>query len=161
MDFFEMQIRIDVTTQTLEWVVGGEVVRCSAISTSRYGLGTEEGSQRTPTGEFVIAEKHGEGAGLGEILVSRVATGRVGEEGDDRDHVQTRILWLSGLGEENANTYGRYIYIHGTNAESKLGTAASCGCVRMGNEEVRDLFERVEVGTRVEIVGGEGGEGAR
>jgi lipoprotein-anchoring transpeptidase ErfK/SrfK len=89
-----------------------------------------------------------------------VATGRVGEEGDERDHVQTRILWLSGLGEENANTYGRYIYIHGTNAESKLGTPASCGCVRMGNEEVRDLFERVEVGTRVEIVGGEGGAGA-
>ena len=53
---------------------------------------------------------------------------------------------------ENANTHDRYIYIHGTNAESQLGTPASHGCVRMANEDVIDLYERVPVGSAVEII---------
>lgn len=80
-----------------------------------------------------------------------MATGRFGQETDDHDHVQTRILWLAGLDPGNANTYERYIYIHGTNAESRLGTPASFGCVRMANEDVIDLYDRVTVGTAVEI----------
>ena len=35
----------------------------------------------------------------------------------------------------------RYIYIHGTNHEERLGRPASIGCVRMGNSEVIDLYE--------------------
>jgi L,D-transpeptidase YbiS len=65
--------------------------------------------------------------------------------------VQTRILWLEGLDPANANTLERYIYIHGTNAESQLGTPASFGCVRMNNDDVCDLFDRVETGTPVQI----------
>jgi lipoprotein-anchoring transpeptidase ErfK/SrfK len=52
---------------------------------------------------------------------------------------------------ENANTFSRYIYIHGTNAESLLGTPASLGCIRMNNIDVIDLYDRVDVGTPVEI----------
>ena len=78
-------------------------------------------------------------------------TGRFGAEGDEHDHVQTRILWLEGLDAENANTLDRYIYIHGTNAESQLGTPASHGCVRMNNDDIIDLYARVPAGTEVEI----------
>ncbi len=60
-------------------------------------------------------------------------------------------MWLEGLEPENANTHDRYIYIHGTNSESKLGSPVSFGCVRMGNRDVIDLYNRVEVGTPVEI----------
>ena len=88
----------------------------------------------------------------GEIFISRAPTGRIGAEADDHDHVQTRILWLDGLDAANANTRDRYIYIHGTNAESRLGTPASYGCVRMGNEDIIDLCARVPVGAAVEIV---------
>ena len=146
-----MQIRIHVPSQTLDLIEHGEVVRRYVISTSRHGLGTEPGSHRTPAGHFRIAEKHGDGAPPGEIFVSRVPTGRFGEKGDETDHVQTRILWLAGLDAENANTFDRYIYIHGTNAESQLGTPASHGCVRLSNDDVIDLFDRVEAGTEVEI----------
>ncbi len=147
-----MQIRIHVPSQTLDLLDdNGQPTRCYVISTSRYGLGTEPGSNKTPTGCFRIAEKVGDGAPPGEIFVSRVPTGRFGEEGDEKDHVQTRILWLDGLDPDNANTHSRYIYIHGTNAESQLGTPASHGCVRMSNLDVIDLYERVPVGTRVEI----------
>ena len=144
-------LRIHIPSQTLDLIDGDTLLRRYAISTSRHGPGTEPGSHRTPCGRFRIAEKIGDGAPPGEIFVSRVPTGRFGEEGDESDHVQTRILWLAGLDPENANTFDRYIYIHGTNAESLLGTPASHGCVRLSNDDVIDLYDRVEVGTAVEI----------
>jgi L,D-transpeptidase YbiS len=147
-----MQIRVHTPSQTLDLLDdAGETIRCYAISTSRFGLGTEPGSFKTPTGHFRIAEKIGDGAPPGEIFVSRVPTGKFGTEEDEHDHVQTRILWLDGLDSDNANTHERYVYIHGTNAESRLGTPASFGCVRMSNLDVIDLYDRVPAGTAVEI----------
>jgi lipoprotein-anchoring transpeptidase ErfK/SrfK len=67
------------------------------------------------------------------------------------DLVMTRILWLDGLEPRNANTHDRYVYIHGTNHEDEIGTAASHGCIRMRNTDVLELFERVDAGTPVEI----------
>ena len=147
-----MQILVHVPSQTLDLLDGGALVRRYAVSTSRFGLGTEPGSNKTPTGLFRIAEKIGDGAMPGEIFISRAPTGRIGAEADDHDHVQTRILWLDGLDAANANTRDRYIYIHGTNAESRLGTPASYGCVRMGNEDIIDLYARVPAGAAVEIL---------
>ena len=63
----------------------------------------------------------------------------------------TRILWLDGIEPGNANTYDRYIYIHGTNHEDQIGRPASHGCVRMKNADVAELFRRVAVGTPVII----------
>jgi lipoprotein-anchoring transpeptidase ErfK/SrfK len=147
-----MQIRIHVPSQTLDLIDDqGEIIRCYAISTSRFGLGSEPGSNKTPTGCFRIAERIGDGAPPGEIFVSREPTGRIGQEGDEKDHVQTRILWLDCLDPDNANTFDRYIYIHGTNAESQLGTPASYGCVRMSNLDMIDLYGQVAAGTTVEI----------
>jgi lipoprotein-anchoring transpeptidase ErfK/SrfK len=39
--------------------------------------------------------------------------------------------------------------IHGTNEPSTIGQAVSSGCIRMTNEDVTDLYERVRVGARV------------
>jgi L,D-transpeptidase YbiS len=147
-----MQIRVHVPSQTLDVLDdAGSLQRRYVISTSRFGLGFQPGSNKTPVGRFRIGEKVGDGAVPGEIFVSRKPTGECGQEGDPEDRVQTRILWLEGLDPENANTRERYIYIHGTNAESHLGTPASHGCIRMSNLDVIDLFELVEVGTEVWI----------
>ncbi len=153
---FAMSTRlyVHVPSQTLDLLVDEKLVRRYAISTSRFGLGFEPGSHQTPTGRFRIAEKHGDGAPSGMVFKSRVATGQIGREEDEQDHVQTRILWLAGEEPHNANTYDRYIYIHGTNAESRLGTPASEGCVRMRNDDVIDLYERVAIGTEVVIDAG-------
>ena len=63
-----MQIRIHTPSQTLDLIDdAGETVRRYAISTSRFGLGTEPGSFKTPTGRFCVAEKIGDGAPPGEI----------------------------------------------------------------------------------------------
>jgi L,D-transpeptidase YbiS len=149
-----MQIYVHVPSQTLDLLDdGGALVRRYVISTSRFGLGFEEGSQKTPTGRFRVGEKIGQGAEPGSIFVGREPIGQIGRDGDSEDHVQTRILWLEGLDPENANTRERYIYIHGTNSESQLGLPASHGCVRMGNDDVVDLFDRVECGVEVRIEG--------
>jgi lipoprotein-anchoring transpeptidase ErfK/SrfK len=41
--------------------------------------------------------------------------------------------------------------IHGTNRPNSIGTYASYGCIRMFNEDIVDLFERVRVGTPVVV----------
>ncbi|GJD57735.1 L,D-transpeptidase [Methylobacterium dankookense] len=46
---------------------------------------------------------------------------------------------------------GQYA-IHGTNRPSSIGTWASYGCIRMYNQDVVDLYERVDVGTPVTLV---------
>ena len=42
--------------------------------------------------------------------------------------------------------------IHGTNQPWTIGGAVSSGCIRMRNEDVVDLYERVPVGTTVEVI---------
>lgn len=42
--------------------------------------------------------------------------------------------------------------IHGSNEPETIGQAVSSGCIRMLNEDVVDLYERVRVGTRVVVV---------
>ena len=72
----------------------------------------------------------------------------------DRDWILTRILWLSGC-EPGRNRLGdvdtmrRFIYIHGCPDDITLGAPGSHGCVRMRNDHVIELFERVPVGTPV------------
>jgi len=55
------------------------------------------------------------------------------------------------LDESNANTRERYIYFHGTNQEDRIGTPASHGCIRLRNDDIRELFDLVSEGVTVEI----------
>jgi lipoprotein-anchoring transpeptidase ErfK/SrfK len=50
---------------------------------------------------------------------------------------------------------GKTLYrIHGTNQPSTIGTFVSSGCIRLLNEDIEDLFSRVQVGTRVVVLPG-------
>jgi lipoprotein-anchoring transpeptidase ErfK/SrfK len=42
--------------------------------------------------------------------------------------------------------------IHGTNEPHTIGQAVSSGCIRMLNQDVIDLYERVPVGARVVVI---------
>lgn len=145
------KIRVSIAAQRLDLIENGEVVRSFPVSTSAHGLGSEPGSLKTPLGRFCIAEKIGDDAPHSMVFKSRLPTGEFGTESHPDDLVQTRILWLHGLDEHNANTLDRYIYIHGTNHESDIGTPASHGCVRMRNADVAELFPLVDAGTEVVI----------
>jgi len=48
---------------------------------------------------------------------------------------------------------GHTLYrIHGTNQPSTIGQTVSSGCIRLLNEDIEDLFSRVQVGTRVVVL---------
>ena len=47
---------------------------------------------------------------------------------------------------------GTFYRIHGTNAPSTIGSRATAGCIRMANEDVIDLYDRVKVGTKVVVL---------
>jgi len=145
------KIRVSISAQRLDLLEGEKVRRSFPVSTSAFGIGTEAGSFKTPTGKFSIAEKIGAGAAEGAVFRSRVPTGEIGAEENPGDLIQTRILWLEGLEEHNANTRERYIYIHGTNHESTIGRPDSHGCIRMRNSDVATLYDLVETGTEVLI----------
>lgn len=146
-----LRLRVDVARQALDVLRGDLIEKTYTISTSRFGLGTEPGSYCTPLGRFQVSEKHGHDAPLGAIFKSRLPTGEVSPQGGEEDLVLTRILWLDGLDADNANSKSRYIYIHGTNHEARLGTRASHGCVRMANADIVELFRIIPEGTLVEI----------
>jgi L,D-transpeptidase YbiS len=145
------KIEISVRKQRLTLRSGRRKVADYPISTSRFGLGSQPGSFKTPTGRFRIAEKIGDGMPIGTVFKSRRPVKATKKLLREADLIMTRILWLDGLEPRNANTYGRYVYIHGTNHEEDIGSAASEGCVRMNNADVAALFELVTVGTPVEI----------
>jgi len=144
-------IHVSIRDQRLTVSENEEPIRSYPVSTSRFGIGTEGGSLKTPTGRFRVAEKIGGEMPGGTIFVGRVPV----EPGDapppTEDFVMSRILWLDGLDEDNANTRERFIYIHGTKHEDKIGAPASHGCVRMRNADVIELFELVDEGTTVVI----------
>lgn len=147
------KIVVSVARQEMDLLSNrGKVIATYPISTSKYGLGTEMGSNKTPLGKFRIAEKFGAGALWGTIFTARQAIGLWSPAFEtDNDLITTRILWLDGLEKHNANTHDRYIYIHGTNHEELLGQPASHGCIRMANWHIVELYDQVETGTPVVI----------
>ncbi len=147
-----MKIYVSIARQELQWrAASGPCLRSWPVSTSRFGVGSVPHSQCTPLGRFRIAQKIGHGAPLHTRFVGRRPVGLWQPSSAAEDGVLTRILWLEGLDADNANTFSRYIYIHGTNQEDLLGQPASHGCIRLGNQAVIELFDLAELGTLVEI----------
>lgn len=138
----------------------GELVHSYVISTSKRPPSNVKDSLGTPCGLHVIAERIGGGQPPGIVFKSRVPTGyHFNELADSDSHtnlITSRILWLRGL-EPGVNqggdvdTYERYVYIHGTNHEDRLGTPQSAGCVLMNNIEIVALYEEVRAGDLVWI----------
>ncbi|MEY2497470.1 MAG: hypothetical protein QOD12_1026 [Verrucomicrobiota bacterium] len=144
-------IHISVRAQELTVKRGRKKLATYPVSTSRFGLGSKEGSMKTPTGRFRIEEKIGEGMPLGTVFKSRRPVKATRKLLREEDLIMTRILWLDGLDPRNANTHERFIYIHGTNHEENIGEPASHGCIRMRNADLVELFESVKRGTPVVI----------
>lgn len=84
----------------------------------------------TPPQEMIARE-----AAKGHFLPARM-------EGGPENPLGARALYL-----------GSTLYrIHGTNAPWSIGSGVSSGCIRMRNEDVTDLYERVKVGTKVIVI---------
>jgi L,D-transpeptidase YbiS len=156
-------VRISLPRQSLElFDDAGTLVRVYAVSTSKNGAGEQCDSDRTPRGKHIIRAKIGAGLPLNTVFVGRRPSGEVytsdlGERYPGRDWILTRILWLSGCEPgfnrlRQVDSMRRFIYIHGTSDEQRIGKAVSHGCIRMQNRDVIELFDAVAPGTPVDIL---------
>ena len=154
-------IEVDISEQRLYLIENNLVKASYPISTSKYGEGSIENSFKTPLGKHSIKEMIGEEAEINTIFTSRINTKRSATiidqfEDTDNDYVTSRIMWLDGEEDGfnkggNVDSFRRYIYIHGTHEEGLIGTKASHGCIRMFNYDVIELFNLVNIGTKVLI----------
>lgn len=146
-------VRVSVPNQKLIVFKQGVQVARYDCSTSKYGVGDQPGSYRTPLGRMVVAQKIGGGLPSGMKLSSRRPTGEIVKPNSPgRDPIVSRILWLRGTERQNAHAYARAIYIHGTAEECTIGRPASYGCIRMRSRDVIRLFNMVGVGATVEVL---------
>jgi hypothetical protein len=150
-------IAVSIAQQLLGFYRDGCLVKSHVVSTSLRPPSNVKDSLGTPRGLHEIAEKIGAGQPPGIVFKARVATGRhfseLGAVEQSRNLITTRILWLRGLepghnagsnaAGEVVDTYSRYVYIHGTNHEDRLGQPFSGGCIEMNNLEILSLFEEV------------------
>lgn len=145
---------VQVSRQTMDMVVADTVITTFPVSTSRHGTGNRQHSYRTPLGLHEVVARFGRDEPAGRVFRGRVPTQEQVPPANwtrdaDEDLVMSRILWLCGR-EPGINagpgidSYERFIYIHGTNEEHRLGQPASKGCIRMANQAVIDLFHAVE-----------------
>ena len=154
-------IEVDISEQRLYLIENSLIKASYPISTSKYGEGSIENSFKTPLGKHSIKEMIGEEAEINTIFTSRINTKRSATiidqfEDTDNDYVTSRIMWLDGEEDGfnkggNVDSFRRYIYIHGTHEEGLIGTKASPGCISMFNYDVIELFNLVNIGTKVLI----------
>ena len=144
---------VSVADQRMALLDEGKLLRTFPVSTSRFGYGDCPGTNWTPLGRLEVAKKIGGGQPSGMKFKDRRPTGEiVPVNAPGRDPIVTRILRLRGLEAQNAGTYGRYIYIHGTPEEYRLGTRASFGCIRMASQDIIWLYDVVGTGAKVDVI---------
>ena len=153
---------VSVKEQKMYHIINNEIIKTYIISTAEKGTGNRKNSNQTPLGLHSVKEKHGDNTPLNGRMIGRIFYGQIATIYNDSsrsktDDVTTRILWLSGEEEGinkrgNVDSYQRYIYIHGTSEEGRLGKPASHGCIRMSNKDVLNLYNKVAVGIKVLIL---------
>lgn len=147
------QVIVSVPDQKMLVLDQGVPVASYPVSTSKFGLGDTPGTGDTPLGALEVAKKIGGAAESGTVFKDRRPTGEiVPPDAPGRDPIVTRILWLKGLELQNQNAFGRYIYIHGTPEERNIGRPVSYGCIRMRSRDVMELYDRIGLGARVNVV---------
>ena len=151
---------VSIEKQEMALIEKGEISAVFTISSSKNPPSFIADSYGTPTGLHAIADKIGAGAPEGTVFKGRVATGQiydqVSPEDAERNLITSRILRLRGLeigknSGEGRDSYDRYIYIHGSNHEDRIGQPFSGGCVEMFNADVIELFDRVDEGDLIWI----------
>jgi L,D-transpeptidase YbiS len=157
----EQRIVINIQEQSLLLLRNNRPLSMYPVSTATNGPGEQRDSGCTPRGEHVIRAKIGAHLPCGAVFVGRRHTGEtysleLARQYPGRDWILTRILWLCGV-EPGKNRYGivdtmrRYIYIHGCPDTEPMGVPQSHGCIRMRNQDIIELFDRIEAGTPLSI----------
>ena len=155
-------IFVSIDAQKLYLIKKNIIIKSYSISSSEYGIGNKNGSNKTPLGLHKIARKIGEKTPINGRMIARVFTGETSiiyldGSRSKTDDITSRILWLQGEEDginkgENIDSFKRYIYIHGTSEEGLIGQPASHGCIRLKNKDVIDLYKDVAIGTLLSLI---------
>lgn len=156
-----MKIDVSISQQSMQVFEDNKLIKTYSISTAKNGAGETFGSEKTPRGQHVIRAKIGANCPENTVFIARRPTGEIytaqlGRDEPGRDWILTRILWLSGK-EKGINRFGcvdtmrRYVYIHGSPDEAKMGVPGSRGCIRMRNKDIIELFDLIPCGTPINI----------
>ena len=149
-------LTVNISKQTVSLFEDNKFVKKFRCSTSRFGIGQIEGSNRTPLGLHCIAEKIGGGEPAGTVFKAREIIGHTSQPEFADAKITTRILWLEGLEPGfnqggNVDSHARYIYIHGTGDQATIGRPASFGCIHLADADLISLFDLLPRGTLVWI----------
>ena len=127
-DRTKVALRADLSKRTLELRVGRRTVATMPVSIGRPG-------SSTPTGRFAVTDK--------------LAGSRFGP------YYGCCIVAISGTQPNLPAGWGggNRLAVHGTNAPGAIGKAASAGCLRGGDRDMRKLMRRVPLGTPVFVEG--------
>jgi L,D-transpeptidase catalytic domain len=151
---------VSIAGQTVSLFEKDKFVKKLPCSTSRFGIGQTEGSNRTPLGLHRIAEKIGAGEPAGTVFKARQVIGHTSQPEFADAKITTRILWLEGLepglnkgfdGDVNVDSHARYIYIHGMADQKSIGIPTSYGCIHLADADLIPLFDLLPSGTLVWI----------
>ncbi|MGL4404230.1 MAG: L,D-transpeptidase [Notoacmeibacter sp.] len=132
-------IIIDTNTKFLYFVLGDGQARRYGVGVGKPGFewsGTHKVSRKAEWPDWrppaeMIAREAKKGRNLPNFM-----------EGGSENPLGARAMYL-----------GSSIYrIHGTNQPWTIGKAVSSGCIRMRNEDVVDLYERVRIGAKVTVI---------
>lgn len=150
----QQQIIISIKRQSLYLINEDRLIRQYTVSTSKNPPSCLENSYGTPLGLHCIEDKIGNGEPIGTVFKGRVSQGYTFEDAPQQEQMRnlitTRILRIKGLdpqlnlGDPN-DSYKRYIYIHGTNHEERLGKPFSMGCIELSNKDCLELFSLVHL----------------
>jgi len=130
-------IVVHVDRNELELYDGFDLVRTYDVATAKPGY-------TTPGGEWTIWDMRENPTWYNPALDDWGADLPAVIPGGPGNPMGTRALYIDAPG---------LIRIHGTTDPSSIGRYASHGCIRMQNEEIEDLFDRVDIGTTVLVVG--------
>jgi lipoprotein-anchoring transpeptidase ErfK/SrfK len=122
----KVSLRADLSARRVDLVVGRRVVKRMRVAIGRPG-------SSTPTGRFAVTDK--------------ISGNRYGP------YYGCCILALSGHQPNTPAGWrgGNRLAVHGTNAPGTIGAAASAGCLRGSDRDLRTLMRRVPVGTPIFI----------
>lgn len=150
-------IFVKISEQKLYFFADQKLVKIFDVSTSRAPASCIENSEGTPLGLHKIAEKIGDGEAADTVFKARKPAGRLADQSPEdkaKNLIMCRILRLRGLEEGrnsggNVDSYARYVYMHGTNQEDKIGTPNSHGCILVKSADLLWLFENTPEGSLV------------
>ncbi|MES5913316.1 L,D-transpeptidase family protein [Bacillus cereus group sp. FL70] len=122
-------ILIQREKHTLQYVKHNKIIKSFPVTTGKK-------ESPTPAGNFMVVYKEKNRPFYKKNIIGGAPNNPLGS--------RWMGLNIDGTG---GNTYG----IHGTNEVGTIGMKASDGCIRMNNEDVQWLYERVTNGTKVII----------